>query len=284
MNYRPILTTYHGSSPHWVGDGFLTLGMLPYSTHASETNPFLLSGYNPPHFFPPAGRPRGVGEHPHRGFETVTIVFQGGLAHADTAGNSGTLAPGDVQWMTAGSGIRHEEFHSDLINREGGTLEMVQLWVNLPQEHRNVAPRYQDIRDAEIPVVTLPGGGRLRVIAGSHGEVTGPAQTHSPLGLWDGHLPEQGRHEMDLPEGWTVSVQLLSGRLQVNGTRMIEGPETVIFSTEPGKVELEAQTEAHYLVLAARQLREPLVMGGPFVAGSDAELKQAYTDFRRGLF
>jgi len=284
MSYRPILTTYRNSTPDWVGDGFLTLGMLPYSTHASETNPFLLSGYNPPHYFPPADRPRGVGKHPHRGFETVTIVFQGGLAHADTAGNTGTLGPGDVQWMTAGSGIQHEEFHSDLINREGGTLEMVQLWVNLPQEYRNVAPRYQDIRDGDIPVVSLPGDGRLRVIAGSYGGVMGPAQTYSPLGLWDGYLPEQGRHEMDLPEGWTLSVQLLSGRLRINGNGVIEAPETVTFTTEPGKVELEALAEAHYLVLAAEQLQEPLAMAGPFVAGSDAELKQAYSDFRRGMF
>jgi len=284
MNYRPILTTYRGSSPKWVGDGLLTIGMLPNTTHVSETNPFLLSGYNAPRFFPPADRRRGIGEHPHRGFETVTIVFQGGLAHTDSAGKTGTLGPGDVQWMTAGSGIRHEEFHSDAINREGGTLEMVQLWVNLPQASRNVAPRYQDIRDRNIPVVTLPGGGRMRVIAGSYGWVTGPAQTHSPLALWDGYLTERGRHEIDLPEGWTVSVQLLSGCLRIDGDRVIEGPETAIFSAEPGKVELEALAEAHYLVLAAEQLREPLAMGGPFVAGSEAELEQAYSDFRRGLF
>jgi len=284
MNYRPILTTYRNSAPQWVGDGFLTLGMLPYSSHVGETNPFLLSGYNPPHFFPPANRPRGVGKHPHRGFETVTIVFQGGLSHADSAGNVGTLGPGDVQWMTAGSGIQHEEFHSDVINRQGGTLEMVQLWVNLPQEHRNVTPHYQDIRREAIPEVALPDGGHLRVIAGSYGGITGPAQTHSPLGLWDGYMPEHGRHEMDLPEGWTVSIQLLSGRLRVNGDQVIEGPETVIFTAEPGSVELEAMTDAHYLVLAAEQIRETLVMGGPFVAGSEAELKQAYSDFRRGLF
>jgi len=284
MNYRPVLTTYRSNSPNWVGDGFLTIGMLPYATHVSETNPFLLSGYNAPRFFPPAERPRGVGEHPHCGFETVTIVFQGGLAHADSAGKTGTIGPGDVQWMTAGRGIRHAEFHSDAINREGGTLEMVQLWVNLPQAYRNVAPRYQDIRDGDIPVVTLPGGGRLRVIAGSYGGVTGPAQTYSPLGLWDAYLPEQGRHEFDLPEGWTVSVQLLSGRLRIDDERVIEGPETVIFSTEPGEVELEAQTEAHYLVLAAEQLREPLAMGGAFVAGSEAGMEQAYSDFRRGLY
>ena len=284
MNHRPVLTTYRNSTLNWVGDGFLTLGMLPHSTYVNVTNPFLLSGYNPPHFFPPADRPRGVGEHPHRGFETVTIVFQGGLAHADSAGNAGTLGPGDVQWMTAGSGIRHEEFHSDVINREGGMLEMVQLWVNLPQQYRNVAPRYQDIRDGEIPVVTLSGGGRLRVIAGSYAGVMGPAETHSPLGLWDTHLPERGRHEMDLPEGWTVSVQLLSGSLRINADRVIEGPETVVFTTEPGKVELEALAEAHYLVLAAKQLQEPLVMAGPFVAGSDAELRQAFVDFRRGRF
>lgn len=284
MAHRPILTTYCSSTPHWVGDGFRTLGMLPYETHVRDTNPFLLSGYSPPHVFPPADRPRGVGKHPHRGFETVTIVFQGGLAHADSAGNTGSLAPGDVQWMTAGSGIQHEEFHSDAINRDGGTLEMVQLWVNLPQKDRDVAPRYQDIRDADIPVAALPGGGHLRVIAGSYGGVTGPAQTHSPLGLWDGYLQTQGRHKIDLPEDWTISVQLLSGRLRVNGDLVLEGPETVIFTTEAGEVELVAETQAHYLVLAAEQLREPLAMSGPFVAGSEAELRKAYSDFRNGVF
>lgn len=284
MTYRSVLTTYRNSAQTWVGDGFLTLSMLPYATHAQETNPFLISGYNAPHVFPPATRPKGVGAHPHRGFETVTVVFQGGVEHADSAGNMGRLGPGDVQWMTAGSGVQHEEFHSEDMTRAGGTLEMVQLWVNLPQKHRNVAPRYQDIRSDDIPTVALPDGGHVRVIAGSHSGVTGPAQTHSPLALWDAYLPAQGRHAMDLPEGWTVAVQLLSGRLRVNQDQVIEGPETIIFTTEPGRVALEAETEAHYLVLAAEQLREPLVMGGPFVAGSEAELKQAYADFRRGVF
>lgn len=258
--------------------------MLPHDTHVHETTPFLISGYNAPHVFPSTNRPRGVGAHPHRGFETVTVVFQGGLEHADSAGNTGALGPGDVQRVTAGSGIRHEEFHSDDLTREGGTLEMVQLWVNLPQKHRNVAPRYQDIRSADIPTVALPDGGHVRVIAGSHTGVSGPAQTYSPLALWDGYLSAQGHHERDLPEGWTVSVQLLSGRLRVNRTHIIEGPETAIFTTEPGEVVLEAEADAHYLVLAAEQLKEPLVMAGPFVAGSEAELTQAIADFRRGVF
>ena len=284
MTDRPVLTTFKKPGLHWVGDGFLTQSMLPYETHATQTSPFLLAGYNPPKWFDATQRPRGIGMHPHRGFETVTVAFQGGVRHADTMGNSGTIGPGDVQWMTAGSGVQHEEFHSELINAKGGTLEMVQLWVNLPASHKMEAPRYQDIRAGDIPTVKIGETGRLRVIAGRVGDVAGPTVTRTPLQLWDAHLPAGEQHVIDLPAGQSLSVLLLSGKLRLNDTQALEGPQTVIFSEDAGLVRLTAIDEAHYLVLAGEPIREPIAMGGPFVMNTEAELKQAYVDFRQGLF
>jgi redox-sensitive bicupin YhaK (pirin superfamily) len=284
MTDRAILKTFRKPGLHWVGDGFATQTMLPYETDTAHTSPFLLAGYNPPRHFEPTDSPRGVGMHPHRGFETVTVVFDGAVAHADTMGNRGEIGAGGVQWMTAGSGVQHEEFHADRINREGGTLEMVQLWVNLPEAHRMTAPRYQDVAAAEIPAQTLEGGGTLRVIAGTFGGVEGPVETFSPLALLDVRQAASTMQDVTMPEGWSQSLLLLSGRLRLADGREIEGPETVIFDRSGGTVAVEALAPSHYLVLAGEPLDEPLFMGGPFVAGSEAALRQAYADFRNGAF
>lgn len=281
---RPILTRFQSGDLHWVGDGFLTQSLLPYQDHADDTSPFLLAGYNPPRHFEPSAKPKGVGMHPHRGFETVTLVFQGGVAHGDTMGNRGEIFAGDVQWMTAGSGVQHEEFHSADIARKGGTLEMVQLWVNLPAALKSDPPRYQTLLSDTIATVDLDHGGRLRVIAGAYEGVAGVARTGSDLQLWDVYLPAGASHRFDRPAGESLSLVNLSGDLEVNGEHQIHGAQSVIFTRGAGGVELRAQSDAHYLVLAGQPLDEPIAMSGPFVMNSEDELRAAYRDFRAGKF
>lgn len=283
MTARAILGTYKKPDLHWVGDGFLTQGMLPYEQTAHITSPFLIAGYNAPMHFEATSQPKGVGMHPHRGFETVTIVYQGGVTHADTMGNRGDIGPGDVQWMTAARGVQHEEFHSDIINANGGTLEMVQIWVNLPAAHKLDAPRYQTLLAGDVPTVTLPQGGELRVIAGEYEGTTGPTQTFSPLSVWDVRLPVGSEHRFTLPADHAVSLLVLSGEVEVNGVALT-GPETVIFKQAQGDITATAKTDAKYLVLSGAPLNEPIAMGGPFVMNTEEELRQAYADFRKGLF
>lgn len=284
MNNRPVLTTFKKPGLHWVGDGFLTQTMLPYQQHAHDTSPFLIAGYNPEMWFEATNKPKGVGMHPHRGFETVTIVYQGGVEHGDTMGNRGEIGPGDVQWMTAARGVQHEEFHSDLVNAHGGALEMVQLWVNLPASRKMDDPHYQTILADTIPEVEIGKGGKLRVIAGAYDGVEGPTETATPLNVWDAYLPQGCQHVLDVPEGGTVSLLLLTGKLTLNREQELEGPETVLFTTDAGLINLEASADAHYLVLTGEPIREPLAMGGPFVMNTEAELHQAYADFRAGRF
>lgn len=281
---RPILTRFQSDDLHWVGDGFLTQSLLPYQDHAEDTSPFLIAGYNPPRHFGPSAKPKGVGMHPHRGFETVTLVFQGGVAHGDTMGNRGEIFAGDVQWMTAGSGVQHEEFHAADIARKGGTLEMVQLWVNLPAALKSDPPRYQTLLSATIPQVDLGQGGRLRVIAGAYEGVAGPAQTGSDLQLWDVYLPAGASHRFARPAGESLSLLNLSGDLDLNGQYQLHGAQSVIFTRDAGGVDLRAQRDAHYLVLAGQPLDEPIAMSGPFVMNSQDELRAAYRDFRAGKF
>lgn len=287
MTDKPILTTFKDPSRHWVGDGFLTQTMLSARDHAAHMSPFLLAGYNPAMWFDATDRPKGIGMHPHRGFATVTIVFQGGVDHADTMGNRGSVGPGEVQWMTAARGVQHEEFHSALINSAGGMLDMVQLWVNLPAAQKMNDPHYQAIAAADIPHVPLADGGKLRVIAGAYDGAKGPVVTATPLDLWDGYLPAGAAHHFTLPEGQGVAVLLLSGGLRVgSGPTPVEmtGPETVIFDDAEGEIHLQATEDAHYLVLSGVPIEEPIAMGGPFVMNTEAEIRQAFADFRRGDF
>lgn len=283
MTNRPVLTRYKNPQLHWVGDGFLTQGMLPYQEHADATSPFILVGYNPAKWFSATSKPRGVGMHPHRGFETVTIAFQGGVRHGDTMGNTGEIGAGDVQWMTAARGVQHEEFHSDVINTNGGTLEMVQLWVNLPASRKMDDPRYQSILSADIPEIKLGSNGRLRVIAGQFEGVDGAAETASPLHVWDVYLPAGEEHEIDLPEGWSISLLNLTGKIG-HGEHVLDGTDTTIFSTDEGLINIKSIEDAHYLVLAGQPLNEPIAMGGPFVMNTEMELREAYADFRAGRF
>ena len=215
---------------HWVGDGFPVQTLLAYANLGPVIDPFLLLDYAGPMQFPPTSQRRGVGEHPHRGFETVTIVYEGEVEHRDSSGGGGKIGPGDVQWMTAASGLVHEEFHGRDFARRGGTFEMVQLWVNLPAKDKMTPPRYQSIVDSQIPKVALPdGGGTLRVIAGEFGGVTGPAKTFTPIDVWDLRLTSDAPRELVVPDGFTTALVVLKGELRVNGSEAIRAAEVGLF-------------------------------------------------------
>lgn len=282
---RKILGVYSSPAPHWVGDGFPVRSMFSHATHGEHVSPFLLLDYAGPAEFTPAQSPRGVGVHPHRGFETVTIVYQGEVEHRDSSGGGGHIGPGDVQWMTAASGILHEEFHSEAFTRKGGTLEMVQLWVNLPARDKNAAPGYQTLLDRDIPVVHLPDeAGTLRVIAGDYKDHQGPANTFTPINLWDVRLNRGGTTALTLPEGHTVSVVVLKGTVQVNGDAIAREAQFVLLDRNGGAFTIEANTDASVLILSGEPIDEPVVMQGPFVMNTVGEIKQAMLDFRSGKY
>jgi redox-sensitive bicupin YhaK (pirin superfamily) len=267
--------------PHWVGDGFPVRSLFSY--HEGDAfDPFLLLDYAGPHQFAPAEATRGVGEHPHRGFETVTIVYQGELEHRDSSGSHGTIGPGDVQWMTAASGIVHEEFHSERFTRDGGTLEMVQLWVNLPAKDKLSPPHYQGILDAQIPRVALPNSlGTVRVIAGEFQGIRGPARTFTPLDVWDLQLTSQGTTELHIPEGQTALLIVQTGAVNVNGTPA-KAVELVSFDRADELVRLTTESPSRMLLLSGEPLKEPVVGQGPFVMNTREQIHQAIQDYQAG--
>lgn len=279
---RKILGVTSSPQAHWVGDGFPVRSML---SPDSGLSPFLLLDYAGPARFTPTDTPRGVGQHPHRGFETVTIVYQGELEHRDSTGNGGTIGAGDVQWMTAASGILHEEFHSTAFTRTGGTLEMVQLWVNLPGKDKKVDPGYQTLLNGDIPSVDLAdGAGRVRVIAGEFGGQKGPARTFTPINIWDLKLSRDKTATLTLPEGHTVALAVLGGTVLVNGEEVVRAAQLVTFDRTGGDITLEANNDATVLVLSGEPINEPVVAHGPFVMNTIGEIKQAMLDFERGKF
>jgi redox-sensitive bicupin YhaK (pirin superfamily) len=280
---KKVLGVVGNSHGHWVGDGFPVRTLFSYDRLGEHLSPFLLFDYGGPHRFEPSPRPRGVGQHPHRGFETVTIVYDGEVAHSDSTGQGGVIGPGDVQWMTAGSGILHEEFHSPRYSATGGPFRMVQLWVNLPAKDKMAAPGYQPIGDADIPVAHLPGGGSVRVIAGEFQGVRGPARTFTPVNLWDVRLTSGGAAQFDAPEGHTTALAVLAGAARINGQAATEA-QVVLLERAGSKVLVEAEGEAMLLVMTGQPLAEPIVGQGPFVMNTEDEIRQAYADFRTGRF
>lgn len=282
---KKISGLYSAPRPHWVGDGFPVRSLFSYNTHGRQLSPFLLLDHAGPAEFSPTDGRRGVGQHPHRGFETVTIVYDGEVAHRDSTGAGGEIGPGDVQWMTAASGILHEEFHSEAFSRRGGTLEMVQLWVNLPAADKMAAPGYQNITNADIPVVPLAeGAGKVRVIAGQFGGQRGPARTHTPMDVWDLRLVRDARTTLDFAEGHTVAMVVLHGTVLFNGQQVAREGQLVLFDRTAGQVELEANADATVLVLAGEPIDEPIAGYGPFVMNTQEEIRQAMEDFNSGRF
>ena len=282
---RKVLGVFSGPRPHWVGDGFPVRSMLSHFEQGEHVSPFILLDYAGPVDFEPTAARRGVGEHPHRGFETVTIVYDGEVEHSDSTGAGGTIGPGDVQWMTAASGILHQEYHSPTFARKGGRFEMVQLWVNLPAKDKMSKPGYQTLLAQDIPTVSLPdGAGSLRMIAGQYGDAKGPARTFTPINVWDLRLVDGKPLELDLPEGQTLSVLVLAGNVEVNGTESLRAAQTALFSRSGGGITLQAAGDAKLLVLAGEPINEPVVAQGPFVMNTEAEIRQAMMDYRTGRF
>jgi redox-sensitive bicupin YhaK (pirin superfamily) len=282
---KNILGIYSAPRPHWVGDGFPVRSLFSYLSHGKQVSPFLLLDYAGPAEFTPADKPRGVGQHPHRGFETVTIVYQGEVAHRDSTGQGGVIGPGDVQWMTAGAGILHEEFHSPAFTQTGGTLEMVQLWVNLPAKNKMTPPAYQAIVDQNIPVVTLPNhAGTVRVIAGELGGYQGPAHTFSPMHVWDMRLTQGGTSEWSLSEGWSAALVVLHGTIRVNFSSLAREAQMVVLDRADHNLSIKADTDAVVLLLSGEPINEPIVGHGPFVMNTQLEIDQAVADFNSGRF
>lgn len=283
---KKVSSIYSAPHPHWVGNGFRVHSMFDYNGLGQQISPFLLLDYAAPtRFDPNPGPPRGVGEHPHRGFETVTIVYDGEVAHRDSTGQGGVIGPGDVQWMTAAGGILHEEFHSEAYSRTGGPFEMVQLWVNLPAKDKMSAPGYQAIANATIPAVALPdNAGTVRVIAGDYRSHSGPARTFSPIQVWDVRLNAGKAVEFELPDGWTTALVVLRGNVRVNGATAARDAQLVVLERAGNAVALEADTDAKLLVLAGQPLDEPIVGYGPFVMNSEPQITQAIKDYSSGRF
>ena len=282
---KKILGVHSAPRTHWVGDGFPVRSLFGYEGLGRHLSPFLLLDHAAPKHFEPAARPRGVGQHPHRGFETVTIVYQGELEHRDSTGAGGRIGPGDVQWMTAGGGILHEEFHSRAFTERGGTIEMVQLWVNLPARDKRTAPGYQTLLDAQIPSVELPdGAGRVRVIAGDFDGHHGPARTFTPIDVRDLRLVQGGIARFDAQEGHTLALVVLHGTVLVNGETVAREGQLVHLAPEGRGVAIEANSEATVLWLGGEPLDEPVVGYGPFVMNTEAEIREAVDDFNGGRF
>jgi quercetin 2,3-dioxygenase len=281
---KKILSTHRNPHPHWVGDGFPVRTLLSTEMQA-DISPFLMLDYAAPYVFKPAPQKRGVGTHPHRGFETVTIVYEGELEHRDSTGAGGRIGPGDVQWMTAAAGILHEEFHSAEFTRKGGAMEMVQLWVNLPARDKLAAPGYQTILAADIPLVALAdGAGTLRVIAGDHQGHKGPARTFTPMDVWDLSLVRGGTTSLRLAEGRPAILVVLKGTVLVNGSEIVRESSTVLLGRDGKDIEIEANDEAKLLLLSGEPIDEPVVAYGPFVMNTKEEIRQAIDDFNSGRF
>lgn len=282
---RQVLNVFEAPARHWVGDGFPVRSLLSHAEHGAAISPFLLLDHAGPQDFKPAMRPRGVGEHPHKGFETVTIVYAGEVAHRDSTGAGGVIGPGDVQWMTAASGIVHEEFHSEAFTAKGGTLEMVQLWVNLPAKDKNAAPGYQTLLARDIPVVSLPdGAGSLRVIAGTYAGRKGPARTFTPIEIWDVRLNAGKATSLDVPDGHNLIVVVLAGTVELNGSTILREGQVATLANEGGGFRAEANGDAKLVVLAGAPIDEPVAAYGPFVMNTAGEIQQAILDFKAGRF
>jgi len=282
---KKVLGTYGPGSSHWVGDGFPVRNLFPSNGLQLEVSPFLMLDYAGPQYFKPAAEPRGVGEHPHRGFETVTIAYQGSVSHRDSSGNAGTIFPGDVQWMTAASGVLHEEFHEAEFTKKGGTFEMIQLWVNLPAKDKMSKPGYQAITKEQIPVVNFATGGHARIIAGELEGAKGPAKTFTAINLWDVILKAGEKVELTVPEGHNTAIVLRKGDATVNGSAKLNGEAKIAALGRDGDtITLEAKEDSQLVLLSGEPINEPIASYGPFVMNTREEIMQAVEDYKFGRF
>ncbi len=281
MTARRVETVLTTPSRHWVGDGFLVRPLFAEAAFTPDISPFLMLDWAAERSFGPSPMPRGVGPHPHRGFETVTIVHAGSVDHRDSAGHADSIGVGDVQWMTAGAGIVHEEMLGRRVTEVGGTVSMAQLWVNLPARDKSTPPRYQPITADRIPVLTTPGA-TLRVVAGRIGDVVGPADTHTPLAVVDGRIAAGGEVDLPIAPGWTGLVAVLSGGVTIEG-RTVDAEAVAVLDRTGDRLRLVGGAEeSRVLILAGEPIAEPIAAMGPFVMNTHEELNRAVEDYRRG--
>lgn len=284
--FRPIEEVLSPTKSHMVGDGFRVVNYLPAGSNFSDRmNPFFLMDFNPEFNFTPTKEPRGVGVHPHRGFETVTIAYKGSVAHNDSTGNSGVINPGDVQWMTAASGILHKEYHETEFSKKGGAFEMVQIWVNLPKKYKMSAPKYQAILGEQKGRFEIENGmGTILVIAGEHKGIKGPAKTFSPVEMYDIRLNENGETELDLPATFNTGLLVVEGEIMVNENSTVHEHQYVQFKNDEGEIKITASKKSILLLLSGEPINEPVTAYGPFVMNTMEEIKDAFNDFNTGKF
>lgn len=283
---RTIEKVFRGSPEHWVGDGFHVSNYFPGATDFQKRmSPFFLMDYQKPELFEPTGRRRGVGTHPHRGFETVSIAYAGAVAHRDSAGNGGVIRPNEVQWMTAGKGILHNEYHEESFAKAGGLMHFIQIWVNLPRKDKLAAPNYQALTDGTIASAPLAGGkGLVRVIAGAYEGVRGPARTFTPVHMLDLRLKAGARVRLPTPKDYNTALLVLTGTVETNGSAAVSAGECVLFRNDGDEVVVESSADSIVMLLSGAPIEEPLVHYGPFVMNSVDEINEAIEDFNGGKF
>ena len=280
---KPVSNILRDTDSHWVGDGFPGRTLFFYEKQGQVLSPFLLLDYAGPQEFPPTDARLGVGPHPHRGFETVTIVYSGQVEHRDSSGGGGRIGPGDVQWMTAASGLVHEEYHGQEYAKRGGLFEMVQLWVNLPAKNKMVPPRYQSISSDSIPQLELPHqAGNLRVIAGEYAGKKGPANTYSPVNVWDLRLSSDKPIDIRVEDGYTTLLVVLRGTLTTNSSESVGEAEVVMYAREGNSILIDSAKDVTALLLCGKPLEEPIVGYGPFVMNTTLEIHDAMDDYKNG--
>ncbi|MCA9401869.1 MAG: pirin family protein [Candidatus Omnitrophica bacterium] len=280
---KKIILIHQSPQMHWVGNGFPVRSVFDYNGLGRELNPFILLDYAAPYQFSPGNERRGVDTHPHKGFETVTIAYQGEIEHRDSSGGGGIIRPGDAQWMTAGKGILHQEFHSSAFVRQGGTFQMVQLWINLPAKNKNAQAKYQNLRKAAIPVVSFNNNrGTLRVISGEYAGKKGPAQTFTPINLWDVNLNAEQSIELPVPDGHHTAVLVLSGKILSDDKKKAGEGDLMIYDRSGESIKIYTETACRILLMDGRPLDEPLVGYGPFVMNTDEEIKEAFQAYKNG--
>jgi len=284
---RNIETVFRGPGFHMVGDGFKVSQYFPAGKNLFKRfSPFLLLDYNAPQYFSATEHPRGVGAHPHRGFETVTVAYDGKVEHHDNRGNHGVIETGDVQWMTAGAGILHKEYHEKNFSKNGGMLHMVQLWVNLPKKDKLTEPKYQALTKDNMGIYKLDNNeGEIRIIAGEVNGVKGPGSTFSNINMYNVSLENHGRTILNEPSNFNTGLLILNGEIKINEDRVCKEKDFVLFDNVEGSISIEAVSEkALFLVLSGEPLNEPVVSHGPFVMNTKEEIYKAYEDFENGKF
>ncbi|WP_417785081.1 pirin family protein [Tenacibaculum sp.] len=285
MKTRSIEKIVKPGTPHFVGDGFRVHNFIPGTSTMQRMDPFIMLDYNSKYNFPPTDKPKGVGVHPHRGFETVTIAYKGRVEHGDSAGGGGIIGEGDVQWMTAASGVLHKEFHETEWSKTGGEFQMVQLWVNLPAKDKMSPPKYQAIANAEMAKIPLPkDGGEVEVIAGEYKGNKGPASTFSPINMFNVKLKQGVKTQLTFPENYTTAILSVEGSVKVNESNNVLEDHFALFKNDGDTFTLEALEDAIILVLSGEPLNEPIAAHGPFVMNTKQELIEAFQDFNTGKF